>query len=998
MSIRDEHRRRVMALEAAAAAMMLSHLSGLLDGIAARFGRITAAAGPEDGGQAAANLDDLAALSAGWHAEVDETVAPYFRNVYRLGARQAAEQVAALGVPVPDLAAAGESMLDQTAADYLANARPRFYALGDAAWTAARDELVVGFAAGEGIEDLRARIRDVTDLSRNAADALARTEVIAASNLGADARVALMGDDAPPFKQWLATMDNRTRPSHRHADGQVVPFGDRFQVGDAHLRVPGDPAGPAGEVINCRCTTLYVDTADGMDLDQTGRGQGGITAASIEHDLVFDRPAPRHVATLEGTIVADVGPPQVDTTTGEPHTGAMIALVPADPQAWVLDTDGAEPADALHLTLAFLGEATAMPQGVFTQLQQYVAEIAAGLPPVDARVFGAAVWNTTGDTPSLVLSIGGPQLDPVHAVAWHAVEYAAHDGASEPFWPTQHAPWVAHMCLAYNPPAGSILALAQGYEGPIVFDRIRLTYGSTAYDYPLSALTATEAPMDQAEFDDRMAHIRAAMVLTAASPAPTGMGDGPPPQPGEHLRSLMHVEGKATGLNDTGRIFTNLTYRDTPFAFHWQKNSSAHGGQPVVVPVGLVTRVVEDGDNHWGFVQLDLGSLDGQEFGRQVAEGFARWVSIGADETRATVTLDWPEPGPEPDPDDPAPSTEVFEPLRAHIDGANVAELTAVSTPAQADATVEPTPELLDALGYGTPPDGPDPEDEETPIEMAAAATHDCGCGGTSSCRCDIRGKNLTADVTPADMVQAVTAAAYTIELRDLPPAAWFEAPHDVPMGAGLTISPEGRIWGLLAPLGTGHRAWARSGSRLEAPFGNVDYDRFMGPGTMTDAGRIPAGPLTMDCGHAAMQRANHQVAREHYDNACSIIGAVAVGEDRTLGGIWIAGALLPGVSADKVARALMCRCSGDWQPHPDRPGWSELVATLLVPSPGFATAAAANITIDHGTLVASSVPVRYQQPPGHDPDAHRRAAAVRWVTDAAGRNPADRVRRALGV
>jgi hypothetical protein len=53
---------------------------------------------------------------------------------------------------------------------------------------------------------------------------------------------------------WRTAHDNRVRDSHRPMDGQVRPQGQMFVTGGgAHLLYPGDPSGPAAEVINCRC-------------------------------------------------------------------------------------------------------------------------------------------------------------------------------------------------------------------------------------------------------------------------------------------------------------------------------------------------------------------------------------------------------------------------------------------------------------------------------------------------------------------------------------------------------------------------------------------------------------------------------------------------------------------------------------------------------------------------------------------------------------------------
>jgi hypothetical protein len=493
-------------------------------------------------------------------------------------------------------------------------------------------------------------------------------------------------------------------------------------------------------------------------------------------------------------------------------------------------------------------------------------------------------------------------------------------------------------------------------------------------------------------------------VVTAAA-APTG---GPEPMPGEHLRAVMHVRGEATGEGQTGRLFINTDYREPPFSFNYQVRSSAHGGLPEVAHIGNVVRVVEDGETLYGFVTLDLESDVGADYARRSVAGIERWVSMGLDETRpAKVTSIWPPMEPE-DPEDDGTEIEAMIPIVEIIDGGRIGELTGVSVPAQADATIEPTAELL-AL-YGQPAPGAEPEAQEPasePVAASAASTmitgrldpipaggrahvavdvdaaRACGCGGSCG--------GCSHDVTPADTVQAITAASMTITLRDLPPAEWFQEPTDVSMPGALMVNDEGRVWGMLAPAGTNHRAYARSDRRLEAPAGNVDYSRFMGAWAPTATGLVPAGPLTMDCGHAPQLRNDHGIAFEHYDNACSIIGHVAVGENAR--GTWMAGALMPGTRPDQLARMLACRCSGDWQPHADKPGWQELVACLLVPAPGFASAHA-QTTYQGEALVASSVPVRYQHDavPVPSAAAAHRAAAVVTLADAAGRNPARRV------
>lgn len=58
-------------------------------------------------------------------------------------------------------------------------------------------------------------------------------------------------------KTWNAHEDERTRPSHARANGQVRKVSKPFRVGGAKMDHTGDPNGPVGERINCRCWTSY---------------------------------------------------------------------------------------------------------------------------------------------------------------------------------------------------------------------------------------------------------------------------------------------------------------------------------------------------------------------------------------------------------------------------------------------------------------------------------------------------------------------------------------------------------------------------------------------------------------------------------------------------------------------------------------------------------------------------------------------------------------------
>jgi hypothetical protein len=66
------------------------------------------------------------------------------------------------------------------------------------------------------------------------------------------------GEVSDVRKQWITMDDPSVRPAHAAANGQLVDVEDDFVVGGERLNMPGDPAGSAGNVINCRCNAVLV--------------------------------------------------------------------------------------------------------------------------------------------------------------------------------------------------------------------------------------------------------------------------------------------------------------------------------------------------------------------------------------------------------------------------------------------------------------------------------------------------------------------------------------------------------------------------------------------------------------------------------------------------------------------------------------------------------------------------------------------------------------------
>ena len=114
--------------------------------------------------------------------------------------------------------------------------------------------ILQGKSIGKIASDLQ---RDIPEMNRTSAVRAARTAVTRAENAGRqDAAEDLEKRGVILEKEWIATLDGRTRHAHRRADGQTVKNSEPFIVGGEKLMFPGDDSmGASGwNLYNCRCT------------------------------------------------------------------------------------------------------------------------------------------------------------------------------------------------------------------------------------------------------------------------------------------------------------------------------------------------------------------------------------------------------------------------------------------------------------------------------------------------------------------------------------------------------------------------------------------------------------------------------------------------------------------------------------------------------------------------------------------------------------------------
>ena len=83
-------------------------------------------------------------------------------------------------------------------------------------------------------------------------------------------------------KEWIATLDNRTRHSHAMLDGVAIPLNEIFDNGCSR---PRDPNGRPEEICNCRCSLEYVRV--GGEPGRTRSARQGTVTGSYKKDSSF---------------------------------------------------------------------------------------------------------------------------------------------------------------------------------------------------------------------------------------------------------------------------------------------------------------------------------------------------------------------------------------------------------------------------------------------------------------------------------------------------------------------------------------------------------------------------------------------------------------------------------------------------------------------------------------------------------------------------------------
>lgn len=235
-------------------------------------------------------------------------------------------------------------------------------------------------------------------------------------------------------------------------------------MGDAYIELvtPSDPAAPE----------LPASPADPViaSLGQVWRTHSALTAAA---------PPPPAAPDAPSAPESDAEPPAQPDYSGS----AMIALYA--PEMASLAIDGGTPADELHITLMYLGDAADI--GDPTELQAICSELAASLEPGVGKIAGPAAFvnDPDPDEPDsevpLVALIDSDWVCDLYAALDDALDASGIDS------PTEHG-FIPHMTLQYAA-APELLTIP---STDLTFPSICLVIGDEKTEYPCgAALTAS---------------------------------------------------------------------------------------------------------------------------------------------------------------------------------------------------------------------------------------------------------------------------------------------------------------------------------------------------------------------------------------------------------------------------------------------------------------------------------------------------------------------------
>jgi hypothetical protein len=899
---------------------------------------------------------------------------------------------------------------------YIGEVHNRLTGVADQTFDLVRDAVSEGMGAGDSIPTIRDRVRDALAFRGEStwagrAETIARTETIAAYNGGHLAswkvRSELAGTTTE--KVWLATIDRRTRRTHYKADGQRVALDAKFTVGNAQMDHPGDPNGPADEVVSCRCTMLEVDadeeTPDTAErqLKPAGEIDDEIARRREEDGDVRAFDDPDAVAGQRAPIPQQGPPPAgAQTASADAPTDGPAGVTAAATQegSAMFPVKKGRPAKARPASL------TAAASGVQRWVSDpYLAPF--GEPTGDGRIFKvgslrarelplpllfqeSSGWGHEGSC--VVGRITAAEFPEAGVTA--SGDYLADESVAEA---VEKAKTMTEQGLGHvSVDLASVVAELVDENGDPVsmedlfdaWDRGEdMVVLEQVVEGELIAVTQVATPA----FAN--AKIRLVAALMDSEGTDIGVGD----TVDVTTEDAGVVRGRVTAVDETNETVSVQPVDDTgadsgdlltvapaavkvvvdtdeptetaPTASVRRRGVFVNDSGGETVGVGDIVTVDPDaaanaGDNP------DVDAWDGQV--------------TAIDTSGATITVQPVDANGQATAD---PAVEQIDPAKVTLKTEQEGSTGGVTDSAGTDVAVGDTVSADipgDQLGGGRAEDPVTVTGDVTAVDpMDGTVTF---APATASDGQPVDGTPLTVDAasvtvtaewedqpgadlgyppgttaaslarkTPGLVASALVASASGGPLR--PARAWFEK-QPLTRPTALTATDEGQLYGHVAQWGQCHVGFTNT--CWTAPESPSDYAYFhVGEVVCDDGSHVSVGNLTLGPRHADVRLA-YREAVEHYDQAGCGVGVVRCYEDEY--GIQFAGALTPGVTEEQLYDMRRCPVSGDWRKIG---GELDLIGVLSVNSGGYPTPRFA--TDEYGRTALVAAPGVRPEPPDGD-------------------------------
>lgn len=283
--------------------------------------------------------------------------------------------------------------------------------------------------------------------------------------------------------QWLANLAAVSRVSTGGTPGTPAPDGGGgastpptgdLPPTDRPTNTPETQASPFGRGLPIRVGDRVTVKA-GAAHDEMTRGKTGVVQEISTAALAIQfEGMPLHKWYTEAELDRAPAPERQASMFERDHAGLMIALYPSPEVQAALALDGGEPADEIHLTLAYLGDAASYPY--VEKLTAILSQWAKEQPSMSGEVQGLGIWGKPGE----YVLWASPDVNGLAAARYELMRRLTEAGCIG----KQDHDFTPHLTLSYTE---KLPALPELPPLPLHFDQVWLVQAGqrTAYRFAL---------------------------------------------------------------------------------------------------------------------------------------------------------------------------------------------------------------------------------------------------------------------------------------------------------------------------------------------------------------------------------------------------------------------------------------------------------------------------------------------------------------------------------